>query len=637
MTRYLTLDIETRDDYMDKKTMDLGAGWVFKLLFPSTEKYCVLGVAIITHEGHKEYITEFDRLRNIINDHDVIIGHNLSYDLGGLMTIGLADHIKDKRIIDTELLGKLFDSSLHKYDLNGLSSKYLNMNKSNDELVNAVIDADIYPWLKKELTAKKKADKKEEEYTRSVDPKKILKWVKSNMQILQKHCPQVVEEYAIQDVVVTKGLFNYFKHSELYKNILDIAEYYSFVIHITMSYRIRGVRVDLNACRQSVLDVQPIVTDLCDQIYKHAGREFNMRSPIQMAEVFDSLEIHYNSTKAGNGSFTSKWMKKQPHPICQLIAKVRSYMLILDTFIKKVLEMQEKIYDITPDQVDKMAYGMVYPAMNVLRAKTGRFSCTTPNIQQIPKRDEILGPICRKMFVPFEGETWYSLDYSNQEGRIHLHYATLFKCPGAKEYLQEFLDNPQFDMHTKVADLCGIQRSAAKTIYLGLSYGMGGGSTCVALGLPTRWWTPEDREEPILVAGKEGKELLDRYHEMIPYMNKLKEITTKSLKSKGNIKTIGGRKLRPERVLEGKTFKGYYYRALSLLSQGSAADQIIAAMILAYKLHIPVVCVVHDEINISSNNYEDATNLKKCMISAIKFVVPQYVDIGQGENWDDAK
>ena len=633
MTKYLTLDIETHDEFID---MDYGSGWVYKLKYDS-DKYEVIGVAVITHDGHKEYITDFSLLKNLIESHDVIIGHNLSYDLGGLLTIGLESSIKDKPIIDTYIMSKLYDSSLMNYSLDFLSKKYLNKSKDNQLLIDTVVDNDLYPWLKKDIKARDKAEKKGEVFKRVVDEKKVLKWVKSHMRLIQQHHKDVISHYALQDTILTYCLFKKLQYSELYDDMLKMSLKYSFVIHITMSYRIRGIRVDLMATREAVKEIQPFVSNMYKNIYSLAGQEFNINSFKQMAEVFDKLNIPYNSTSKGNPTFTSAWMKSQNHDICKIIYKLRSYELVLNTFVKKILLMQQEILGLTSEEVDKLDYGVVYPELHLLRAKTGRFSSTNPNIQQIPKRDKFLGPICRRMFVPFKNEKWYSLDYSNQEGRLHLHYAILLNCSGTEVYLDEFNKDSTFDVHSKVAELCKIERSPAKGIYLGISYGMGGGKTCRELGLPTKMWTPDNSDVAIEIAGDEGRILINTFNEMLPYLKELSNKCTDSLKSKKYIKTVCGRKLRPEIVVENKKFKSLYYRALNLLSQGSAADQLIEAMIYIYKAGVQVSCVVHDEINLSSNRYEDASISSHLMYEAVQLVVPQYISIGCGDNWDDAK
>ena len=199
------------------------------------------------------------------------------------------------------------------------------------------------------------------------------------------------------------------------------------------------------------------------------------------------------------------------------------------------------------------------------------------------------------------------------------------------------MNDSQFDTHKKVAELCSIDRSTAKTIYLGKSYGMGGASTCHNLGLPTTYWTPENSEIPIEVAGYEGKQLIKKFNEMMPYLLDLSEKCTSSLKSKRYIKTLGGRKLRPEVVIENKKFVSLYYRALSLVAQGSGADQLIDAMIILYKKGIKITCVVHDEINVCIWHHQQADIVKESMESAIKLVIPQHVDIGIGDSWDAAK
>ena len=104
-----------------------------------------------------------------------------------------------------------------------------------------------------------------------------------------------------------------------------------------------------------------------------------------------------------------------------------------------------------------------------------------PNLQQIPARHPKLGPLIRSVFVPNEEEKWASIDYSQQEPRILVHFAALYQkrtgklMPKVNEFVDGYKNNPDMDFHTMVADMADIPRKQAKVINLGMMYGMGVG------------------------------------------------------------------------------------------------------------------------------------------------------------------
>ena len=102
-----------------------------------------------------------------------------------------------------------------------------------------------------------------------------------------------------------------------------------------------------------------------------------------------------------------------------------------------------------------------------------------PNLQQIPARDPEIGPLIRSLFLPEEGEQWASIDYSQQEPRILVHYAHVYgksrdvPLRGVEEFVTSYREDPDMDFHTMVAEMADIPRKQAKTINLGMMYGMG--------------------------------------------------------------------------------------------------------------------------------------------------------------------
>jgi DNA polymerase I-like protein with 3'-5' exonuclease and polymerase domains len=286
-------------------------------------------------------------------------------------------------------------------------------------------------------------------------------------------------------------------------------------------------------------DIKPIIQEKYHELYSQVGQEFNIRSIIELPPIFDKLGIDYPRTEKGNPSITKNFLAEHGHPICKLISSIRVYENISNNFIKKLLDIQEYT------GYTNNTHGRIHPELKLFgAAATGRFSCVSPNIQQIPKRDKVLGPICRGLVVAEEGERFYSLDFSSQEIRLQIHYASLHKCPGANQLVQAYNEDPKTDLHRYVQDLCGIDRDQAKIINFGLSYGMGGAKLCRTLNLPTRRWKPPRSNTTILVAGSEGKQVIQSYHEACPYLNILTRIYEERMKSKNFVKTIGGRILR---------------------------------------------------------------------------------------------
>jgi DNA polymerase I-like protein with 3'-5' exonuclease and polymerase domains len=186
-------------------------------------------------------------------------------------------------------------------------------------------------------------------------------------------------------------------------------------------------------------------------------------------------------------------------------------------------------------------------------------------------------------------------------------------CKGADLVQKEFLRDPNFDLHQWVADLCGIARFDGKTINLGISYGMALNS----LG------------QSLSVSRAEAKRLKGLYNKQMPYLSDLATKCEGIMKDKGRIKTLGGRLLRRE--------DGFEYKTLNKLIQGSASDQTVEAMIEAYKRGIPVLFPVHDELNLSTSNPQDAYDLQALMTIAYELVIPTVVSIGSGENWGECK
>ena len=266
-----------------------------------------------------------------------------------------------------------------------------------------------------------------------------------------------------------------------------------------------------------------------------------------------------------------------------------------------------------------------------------------PNLQQVPARHPIIGPMVRGLFLPEEGELWAANDFSSQEPRLLVHYASLLKLDGAGRMAEAYQEDPGTDFHQMVADLAGIDRKQAKTIGLGLIYGMGVKKLAVELDMHD----------------DEAKELIQTFHQNVPFLKSTIYAVQKKIESPasgGSIRTLLGRKCRfplwepiawginkalpyeeaaakyGVRIKRSMTYKG-----TNKLIQGSAADQCKSAMLALHKAGFNIMLQVHDEIALSVKSREEAEEAAKIMREAVELAVPSKVDVEVGPNWGESK
>ena len=353
----------------------------------------------------------------------------------------------------------------------------------------------------------------------------------------------------------------------------------------------------------------------------------------------------------------------------QYIAKAREINKAHTTFIDTIIKHEHK--------------GRIHADINPVRGEkggtvTGRFSYSNPNLQQVPARNKDLGPMIRSLFLPERNRTWGCFDYSQQEPRLVIHYAsaspTLKNDDEVKKIVEQFKNN-DVDFHQTVADMAGIERLQAKTINLGLFYGMGKAKLHAELGSKN----PEEAEK-----------LFDKYHERVPFVKGLMNNTSRDAQSSGYITTLLGRRCRFEtwelneynpgvfkpamtkaeaeaesvskqkvalkkrykykldlkeiteeeiekigKKIRPKIRRAYTYKALNKLIQGSAADMTKKAMLDLYEENIIPHIQIHDELDISVESKKHADKIIDIMQKAVKLNVPNKVDYESGENWGD--
>ena len=264
---------------------------------------------------------------------------------------------------------------------------------------------------------------------------------------------------------------------------------------------------------------------------------------------------------------------------------------------------------------------------------SGRISASNPSLQNQPARDEEIGPLWRSIYVPDEDGEWCVNDYSQQEPRWTVVMAEATNRVGAAEAADRYRDNPDTDFHDMVAEITGLERSAAKEIGLGLSYKMGGAKLSRKLGHPTKW--KRLRSGRMLeIAGPAGQAVLDQFDRKLPFIRQLAELAESRAQARGWIRTVLGRICR---FPIAKDRPGYDWtsKALNRLIQGSSADQTKRAMLDCYLAGVRLQLQVHDELDLTIWTPSEATLVAEIMRTAVPASIPFTVTTKTGPNWGD--
>ena len=333
-----------------------------------------------------------------------------------------------------------------------------------------------------------------------------------------------VGAYAERDAQLTLELWQELKKEILHQDIEAIFAMETKLFPVLVDMRYLGVRVDQD---KAAIEKKRMVEDekrLLGGIYAETGIDVQLFAARSIARIFDKLGLPYDRTeKTKAPSFTKNFLANHPHKIVQAIAKAREINKAHTTFIDTILKYSGK--------------GRIHAEINQLRGDgggtvTGRFSMNNPNLQQIPARNKDLGPRIRSLFLPEEGCKWGCFDYSQQEPRLVVHFAAKTEpiCfDNSVSDIVEKFNNNDVDFHQTVADMANISRTQAKTINLGLFYGMGKAKLQAELGLATK---------------QEAEDLFNQYHNNVPFVRDLMNATSRHAQNSGSIGTLLGRRCR---------------------------------------------------------------------------------------------
>ena len=591
----IAIDLETKDPELTKMGSGaiIGKGEVVGIAV-AVEGWC--GYYPIAHGGggNMDKTMVLKWFQDVLNTNASKIFHNAMYDVCWIRAMGLKIN---GTIIDTMIAAALCDENQFRFDLNTCAKKYTGAGKDEAALYAAAKE-----W--------------------GIDPKGEM----------YKLPAMYVGQYAEKDAAITLQLWKYLKKEIVSQDIQSIFDMETELFPCLVDMRFLGVRVDVEAANQLKKQLVAREQAALLAVKKETGIEPQIWAARSIAKVFEKLKLPYDVTeKTSAPSFTKNFLQNHPHPVVQKIAQARETNKAHTTFIDTILKHSHK--------------GRIHAEINQLRGDnggtvTGRFSYSNPNLQQIPARNKELGPMIRSLFIPEKGHTWGVFDYSQQEPRLVVHYAGLQNLYGVDDVLDSYNNDPNTDFHTIVADMANIPRSQAKTINLGLFYGMGKNKLQAELGV--------DKET--------SDDLFKQYHDRVPFVKQLMDNVMQRAQQRGQIRTLLGRLCRfhlwepnmfgmhkamthDDALLEhGPGIRrAYTYKALNKLIQGSAADMTKKAMIELYKEGIIPHIQVHDELDISIESPEHASKIKEIMEHAVELQVPNKVDYESGPNWGNIK
>lgn len=437
--------------------------------------------------------------------------------------------------------------------------------------------------------------------------------------------PQEVYLYACEDADVTLKLKNILEQ-ELKKNDAEklFYEIEMPLVPVLVNIESNGVRLDTEALKQSSEHFTTRLQSIEKEIYTLAEGEFNIASPKQVGEIlFDKLKIVEKAKKTKTGQYvTSEEVLeslRNKHDIIGKILEYRGLKKLLSTYI-----------DALPQLINPQT-GHIHTSFNQTVTATGRLSSSNPNLQNIPIRDED-GKEIRKAFIPDDGCSFFSADYSQIELRIMAHLSE------DKNMIDAFLTG--YDIHAATAakiykvdikEVTADMRRKAKTANFGIIYGIS------VFGLAER----------MNVDRKEAKELIDGYFETYPQVKSYMDKSIQVAREHGYVETIFHRKrFLPDINSRNAVVRGYAERnAINAPIQGSAADIIKVAMARIYErfkaegLKAKMILQVHDELNFSVPAKEKEI-VEQVVIEemekAYRMHVPLKADCGWGTNWLEA-
>ncbi|WP_318366046.1 DNA polymerase I [Enterobacter sp.] len=523
-------------------------------------------------------------LTPLLEDESVLkVGQNLKFDRGILQNYGI------------ELRGIAFDTMLESYILDSVAGRH-DMDSLSER------------WLKHQtVTFEQIAGKGKNQLT-------------FNQIALEE-----AGHYAAEDADVTLQLhLKMWPKLQQHKGPLNIFENIEMpLVPVLSRVERNGVKIDPAVLHKHSGEITLRLAELEKKAHEIAGEPFNLASTKQLQTIlFEKQGIKPLKKTPGGAPSTSEEVLEElalDYPLPKVILEHRGLSKLKSTYTDKLPLM------INPKT------GRVHTSYHQAVTATGRLSSTDPNLQNIPVRNEE-GRRIRQAFIAPEDYVIVSADYSQIELRIMAHLSR------DKGLLSAFAEGQDIHRAT-AAEVFGMpvdsvsneQRRSAKAINFGLIYGMS------AFGLSRQLNIPR----------KESQKYMDLYFERYPGVRDYMERTRTQAKEQGYVETLEGRRLYLPDIKSSNAARraGAERAAINAPMQGTAADIIKRAMIAvdswleSEKPRVRMIMQVHDELVFEVHRDDvDAVSKKihELMENSTKLDVPLLVEVGVGENWDQA-
>lgn len=438
-------------------------------------------------------------------------------------------------------------------------------------------------------------------------------------------------DYACEDADITYRLFSVFdEYLQKDTNANQLLHQLEIPIsQILTQMEHDGILIKTEFLGKLSLAFDNQISQLEQKAFVLAGESFNVASPKQLGEIlFDKLGIMGGKkTKTGQYSTSEAVLAKIDHPLVDVVLEYRSLSKLKSTYTDTLAKVADK-------------QGRVHTSYHQALTSTGRLSSSDPNLQNIPIRTDT-GRLIREAFVAPKGRVILAADYSQIELRLMAHFS------GDERLIDAFKNN--LDIHTATAseimakDLAEVtpnERRSAKAVNFGLLYGMGVFGLAKQLG----------------VENGVAKDYIKRYFARYPAIHDYMENTKNSAKSTGYVTTILGRKLYAPNINSSNAMirQGAERASINAPLQGSAAEIIKLAMIAVDKIlpkdHAKLLLQVHDELvfEVDSDKADEMGEIIKTAMQNVltdtakelgwdvAFTVPLVVEVGVGNNWEEA-
>lgn len=625
----MALDFETDDPGI---AAGLGSSWCR----PGEGSVCGFSIA---HESQKFYVglnhdggnSDPEKAWNWLRHHAkkpavTFIYANCIYDLGWQLRHDI-DPVNPP--IDVQGMAALLDEQRGSYSLDSLLKDYLGRDKGTSGLFREAREMGI-----------------------------------TNPYVAMRRMPTwKVDTYGMDDAVDTLELYHKFKPLLAAEDLTRVHDLERECYLVGRDIRWRGVRVNLDTWVKVKASFEASREQAIKFVLDTTGVAIspNDNTAIAAALFVENPQLEVEYTSRGIPSIRAGILDTMATPVSQAVRKARQMDKALGTFgagyIEKFTGPDGRIHgDFHPLRKSRTAE----EGGGLQGAGPGRWSSSSPNLQNVPRRDPDIGPAIRSCFEAEEGEEWLKADYSSQEPRISTHFAYLARghrdhrgywhvptresdsrdpLPGAGEMVGRYLKDPEMSFHKYVGREMGLGTSgpmydAIKINNLALIYGMTGKTFCKNNGYSTI--TKKLYGKIMEVAGPEGQALLDKHAQAVPWGKPLAAIFREAAEIRGYIRTIEGRRIRfKRRYADGNLMD--VHKALNNAVQGSAADQMKRAMVQFRRAGLHPLVVVHDDGNFSKPLGKAGEKMMKdiaeIMAGAMTLAVPSLAEMKVGPNW----